>query len=498
VLVEHAAADEARQAVQQALGDRFRIERTIRLGVRSFVYRATDLTHARIVALKVIPVPKLVDHELAKRFERQVEVAAGLKHSHILPVFAWGASRTFLWYALELVNDESLAEVLRASGPMDFERVLRIAEQIGSALDYGHRNGVVHGNLKPSNVFITDAGWVRVSDFAILEAFGRPRSAKGAGPILRVPEYMAPEQFYARSVGASADQYALAVTTYQCLAGTVPFVGDSFDEVARQQTSVPPPRLSSVRRDIPVTAMEAVTRALSKVPTGRFPTVLDYTAALSGTRRPSAASVGPETTGRPSRASGRSVRGTPVLVVDGQRKLLSLRRVVVATLVTLLLAAVAVAVWRPAGVQRILERTRAILGMSQSSDAAEPRWDVLEPLPERSRAAEDARDSVAAPMVVPEEPRGAASETPPPAEQARSAQPVTRTPGTLAVASRPWGQLFVDGQLVGNTPEPALSLAPGRHTVRIERDGYRPFEQVVRIRAGQTLRLTNITLEPLD
>jgi serine/threonine-protein kinase len=492
VLVEHAAADEARQAVQQALGDRFRIEQTLKLGVRSFVYRATDLHHERIVALKVIPVPQLVDHELAKRFERQVELAAGLKHSHIIPVYLWGATRTFLWYALEVVPDESLDEALRASGPMPFDRVLRIAEQIGSALDYGHRNGVMHGNLKPSNVFLNAAGWVRVSDFAILEAFGRPRGTRAAGPILQVPEYMAPEQFYARSVGASADQYALAVITYQCLTGTVPFVGDSFDEVARQHADVQPPRLSGIRRDIPVTAMEAVTRALSKVPTGRFQTVLDFTAALSGARRHSAATTVPGAARRPSRSSGSQTASTPVLVMDAERRLFSPRRVAGATAAVLVLALGAVALWQPAVVQRTIDAVRGIAGTEAPSSAPEPRWDVLDPLPGQDRVSEAGDDSLSAAVDAAPEPAAAAPE----ATQPTPPRPVT--PGTLTIASRPWGRLSIDGEPMGNTPKPAIELRPGRYTVRVERDGYTPFEQVVRIRSGQTLRLTDITLEPLN
>lgn len=494
VLVEHAAADEARQAVQDALRDRFRIEQTLKLGLRSFVYRATDLDRERIVALKVIPVPNLVDHELAKRFERQIELAAGLKHSHIVPVYGWGAARTFLWYSLEMLPDESLDEALRASGPMDFDRVVRIAEQIGTALDYGHRNGVIHGNLKPSNVFINHAGWVRVSDFAILEAFGRPKGGRGAGPLLHVPEYMAPEQFYARSVGASADQYALAVTTYQCLTGGLPFVGDSFDEVARQHASAPPPRLSGVRRDIPVTAMEAVARALSKVPTGRFPTVLDFTAALSGTRRPSTTVAEPRT----SRPTGRASGTTPVLVVDGQRRLPSARTVVLATLAIVVAAGAGVAVWKPALVQPLIDRVRAVIGAPTPDTPAEPQWDVLDPLPGQNRR--EPVDAGAAPSGdVPE--GGTAVEVAPAVETPAALpeeQPRPAAPGTLAVASRPWGRLLVDGRPMGNTPKPALSLSAGRHTVRIERDGFLPFEQTVRIRSGQTLRLTDIVLEPIE
>ena len=153
VLVEP-AHDEILEAVQEALGDRYQIQAVLRLGERSFVYLANDLAHERLLALKVMPVAELVDHELAKRFEQRAAVAASLKHSHIVPVHTYGASRNFLWYAMEYVEGESLAEVLRTSGPMDLSTCLRMVEQVASALDHAHRQDVVHGNLKPTNIFI--------------------------------------------------------------------------------------------------------------------------------------------------------------------------------------------------------------------------------------------------------------------------------------------------------------------------------------------------------
>ena len=291
VILKQSLIDEVQQVVQESVGDRFSIEALLRLGERSLVYLAHELVQDRLVAFKVIPVPGGVTQQLARAFERQAVLAQSLLQAHIVALHGFGATATFLWYTLDHVREPSLGDVLRESGPLSFERCLGIAEQVGSTLDYAHRRGVPHGNLKPSNIFL-DEHWVRVADFAILDAFGRPAASATAGPSLRLPEYMAPEQFYARAPLASADQYALAIVIYQCLTGTLPFIGDSFEEVARRQASEPPPPLAEARRDLPSTATQAIERALSKQPAERFPSVVDVVAALGAAPGPAVRAIG--------------------------------------------------------------------------------------------------------------------------------------------------------------------------------------------------------------
>ncbi len=489
VLVEQAIVDEAREAVQQALADRFRIERVHRLGQRSFVYVARDLTGDREVVLKVIPVTHLVDHELAKRFERQAGLVASLRHAHIAPVLSYGVARSFLWYSMEFVGGRSLEEILRGTGAMELETCVRIAEQVGSALDFAHRRGAVHGNLKPSNILVDDRGWVRVIDFGINEVFGRPRPARGSAPVLHLPEYLAPEQFYARSVGASADQYALGVIVYQCLAGSVPFLGDSFEEVASLHATQPPPRLSDTRRDLPVSVMDAVGRVLSKHPTGRFPTVLDFITALSGAPRPSV--LGPPAGQAPSAAD------TPVLVVDEPTPRLTRARVTIGGALLVFGVVVALLLWRPqwfAWTAPLLERARSMVAPESASDAPrEPQWETLDPVPQLGRPASDAvpteedTDQVDLPPAT--APRPAA---PTPAAVAPA------SPGRLFVNASPWGELYIDGQFIGNTPKADLTLSPGLHTIRVVRDGFEAFERQLEVASGQVIRLTDIVLVPRD
>ena len=489
VIVEQPVVDEVLEAVQQALGDKYLIQAVLRLGERSFVYLAEEVARERVVALKVIPVANLVDHELAKRFERQAKQAASLAHAHIVPIYDFGTTRSFLWYTMEQVRGQSLAELLRASGPMDLETCTRLAEQVASALDYAHRREVVHGNLKPSNIFVDEQRWVRVSDFAVLDAFGRPAAPDSGAPVLHMPEYMAPEQFYARSAGASADQYAFGVVLYQCLAGSVPFLGDSFEEVARLHANEAPPRLSSLRADLPVYVMEAIQRSLSKVPAGRFPTILDFTSALSSGFGASA----PRRSSASSTAVRPSAPQSAVLVVDGVGRRITIKRVLLGTLVLLVIAAAVLIGIQPSWLAPALERARtAVAGALPGGGGdrgGELEWETLDPI------------TPAQPQQTVDEP----AEPPAQAEPAQPTQvqtvetpqpsPAAPAPGRLIVNSRPWGQLFIDGNLIGNTPQTDLALTPGTHVIRVERDGYLPFEQQIRITSGEVIRRTGIVLE---
>jgi hypothetical protein len=481
VLLDEEVVDEVREAVQRALPEWYRIDAVERLGERSFVYRARDLSAERDVALKVIPVPTLVDHELAQRFERYVSQAAALRHAHIVSVTQFGMQRAFLWYAMDFVRGRSLSELLRESGPMELEPLLRIVEQVGSALDFAHRNGVLHGNLKPSNILLDAVGWVRVSDFAVVDAFGPPRAVQAGAPVVPRPEYLAPERFFERAPGASADQYALAVIVYQCLTGTLPFVGDAFEEVARQQAEDAPPRLSEARSDLPVPTMEAVQRALSKVPARRFRSVLDFTSALSGTGR--------RTRSRPGGSLSEPKPDPPVLLVQQPRRL-SARTLAIGGVVAAAGLLTASAWAFPNAWRTTVQWAASVVPGRTSNAAATVAADSLdlglEPGPARTGSAE------------PDRPAVPARSTPQPGAAPLSpGRDGVAASGWLVVSSRPWGRLLVDGEFIGNTPQPGIALSPGMHTIRVERDGYASYEDQVEILSRDTVRLTGIALTPL-
>ncbi|HWP36326.1 MAG TPA: protein kinase [Gemmatimonadales bacterium] len=494
VILKESVVEEVREVIEQSTGGRFAIQTLLRLGERSLVYLAREPGYDRHVALKVIPVADGVGLELAQRFERQAQVSQRLQHAHIVPIWAFGTSHTFLWYTMEYVHGQTLADVLRESGPLSLDRCLGIAEQVATALDYAHRHGVVHGDLKPTNIMFDDR-WIRVSDFAILDAFGRHATSGAAGPVLRMPEYMAPEQFYARTPGPSADQYALAIIVHQILTGTPPFIGDSFEEVARRQANDRPSALTDIRKDVPAGVADAVTRALSKRPTDRFQTVLEFVTALAAGATAPAQPPGAPALRRPSPTPLR-VSAPRVLLVDQEPERRWRRRLIVGGLIAAMIAAALIIQQRASKPGRALEPmvTAPIGPAPRTGEAGEPAT-----LPSERRAPTSQIQAPGAPTTSPSPAREEPSPISRPATSTpRTANPAATpsVPATLFVNATPWGQLYIDGQLIGNTPRGNLRLTPGRHAVRIQREGFEPYERTLTVTPGEVVRLTDIELRP--
>jgi len=490
VILKQSVVEEVREIVEAAAGGRYHVESLLRLGERSLVYLAREPAYERQVALKVIPVSEGVGVELAQRFERQAGVYQRLQHAHVVPVLAFGTTHTFLWYSMEYIRGQTLADLLRESGPLSLERTVGIAEQVAGALDYAHRHGVAHGDLKPANILFDDR-WVRVSDFAILDAFGRHPASGAAGPLVRMPEYMAPEQFYARTPGAGADQYSLAIIVYQCLTGTLPFIGDSFEEVARRQANDRPAPLSDVRRDIPVGVAETVGRALSKRPAERYSSVLEFVTALgAGATAPPAPApaVAPVRRATP----GPRAASHPVLVVDPEPT--GRRRVWLSLFTVVALAGLGAA-------YLISQRSGpAPLGQINLEPSYVPAPEAARPGPQPASQPDQPRGP--RPVVSRGDPASTGptgARAAPRLETARSPvspAPPPPQPGMLVVNASPWGQLYVDNRLVGNTPRGNLSVTAGQHLVRVQREGFETFERTVTVAPGETIRLTDIVLRP--
>jgi len=440
------------------------------------VYVADELPSKRLVALKVIPLQRGMNPDIA-RFEREAAVSASLNHSHIARIVGFGQTRALLWYSMEYVKGHSLADLKRDSGPMELERCQKILEQVASALDYIHRRGTTHGNVKPSNILVDREEWARVSDACIMGALTGPGGRGGL--FSGAPEYMAPEQFRTRTVGPSADQYALGVVAYECLSGNLPFVGDAPDEMERLHREELPAPLSEVRDDLPSHVCHAVHRALSKNVAQRFPTVLDFVAML---RRDWATRAV-----EPLVPDGAPSSPSQVFVIDGGKRRLPLVRITLAILVVIMIMAGSIWLkpWTSAAGVIGDPASESPQPVSQPEVVRPPRGQlplVREPTPSTQRPIDQqtARDAQGAGTV-------RQDETP-----ARSTTPVA--PGKLFVNSNPWGQVYIDGELVGNTPQ-VLELSAGLHMLSIVRDSFVTHEQEFRLAPGQQLRLTNITLK---
>src|SRR5262249_31835917 len=201
-----------------ALSGRYRIERELGRGGMATVYLAEDVRHHRKIALKVLH-PELSAVVGPERFLKEIELTASLQHPHILPLFDSGSADGQLFYVMPFVEGETLRARLEREGQLSIEETIRISTQIADALEYEHRHGIIHRDVKPENVLLHD-GHAMVADFGIALAV---RNAGGdrltlTGISLGTPQYMAPEQAVGeRTVDARADVYALAAITYEML-----------------------------------------------------------------------------------------------------------------------------------------------------------------------------------------------------------------------------------------------------------------------------------------
>jgi serine/threonine protein kinase len=213
-------------AVKVALGAKYEIFGEIGRGGMAMVYKAVHKGLGRTVALKVLPQQLAYDNELLERFHREARSLASLKHPSIVPVYDEGFENGVHYFAMEYMEGNNLYSLVGAKGRLSVTEVLPIITQIAGALDYIHAHGLVHRDVKSSNIFINGDGIPVLMDFGVAhEASGEPLTAKGM--ILGTPEFMSPEQAAGMDVDGRSDFYSLGVVMYQALSGTFPHVGDT-------------------------------------------------------------------------------------------------------------------------------------------------------------------------------------------------------------------------------------------------------------------------------
>ena len=267
-----------------AVADRYAIERELGRGGMATVYLAQDLKHRRVVAVK------LLRSELAgpigpERFLREIEIAAGLSHPHILPLFDSGSSNGLLYYVMPYIEGESLRQRLDRERQLPIDDALRITREVGEALGYAHGLGFVHRDIKPANILLSHNHAV-VADFGIARAITAAggNQLTEAGLSLGTPAYMSPEQgMQGSEVDGRSDLYSLGCVLYEMLVGDPPFLGHSAQQILARHVMdpVPPPR--TVRATVPPGLERALLQALAKAPVDRYATVAQFIEALETT-----------------------------------------------------------------------------------------------------------------------------------------------------------------------------------------------------------------------
>ena len=338
---------------QQVYSGRYRVTHLIARGGMAQVYRAQDLMLNRPVALKVLYPELSVDPTFVERFRREAQAAANLSHPNIVPVFDWGEENGTYFIVMELVEGTSLAGLLREHRTMSPHRSAELVAQVAAALAQAHRSGVVHRDVKPGNILLTEDGQVKVTDFGIAQAVSTEDNLTAAGSVMGTATYFSPEQAEGAAVDGRSDVYSLGVVLYELLAGRPPFVGDSPVSVAGMHVrdAVPSPR--QFNPGIPE-EIEAITMmALAKRPGQRYQTademrgdLLRFTEGRPVNASRGGAFVGNDATQAVSVVAGERTQAVPVQAgprtdVVRRRKNNSTRNAIVAALSVVLVGALA-------------------------------------------------------------------------------------------------------------------------------------------------------------
>ncbi len=258
----------------------FRLVRELGRGGMGVVYEAHELDSGRAVALKVLAAELSVSGEAFERFRREARLAASI--SDVRCVFVYGAHQVddSPAIAMELVGGETLQDKISRGDAIPIETAVRWAIDVIDGLEAAHRAGVIHRDVKPSNCFVTTDGQLKIGDFGLSRTLERDVELTQSGQFLGSPLYASPEQIRGRTVDARSDQYSCAATLYAMLAGRSPFGGNNVGEVLARILSEPPPRLRSIRSEIPRELERVVLRGMERDPEKRYRDLDAFRAAL--------------------------------------------------------------------------------------------------------------------------------------------------------------------------------------------------------------------------
>jgi serine/threonine protein kinase len=257
----------------------FRIIEKLGEGGMGVVYKAMDVQLERPVAIKMLTPELSHNPEIVERFRTEARAQANLNHVNLATLYAFLVHEGNAFIAMEFVEGENFEQLIRRRGPLPVEDAIPWFKQALLGVGAAHRMGIVHRDIKPTNLMLNRQGIVKVMDFGIAKVVG-VRGATRTGMQLGTPAYMSPEQIQGRTIDVRTDIYALGITLYQMLSGHVPFEEGSDFEIMRHQVSTPPPPMTNLHPYAPAGYQNVVTKAIEKNPEDRYRSVEEFGAAL--------------------------------------------------------------------------------------------------------------------------------------------------------------------------------------------------------------------------
>ncbi len=256
----------------------YQLQKLIGRGGMGEVYRAYDTKTDRIVALKVLPLHLAEDATFQQRFRRESQAAAGLNDPHVVPIHGYGEIDGLLYLDMRLIEGRNLGTMLEDSDkPLGAAFAVNVVEQVATALDAAHEAGLIHRDVKPSNILITDREFVYLIDFGLARTAGE-KGLTTAGNTLGTLAYMAPERFEGAQIDPRADIYALTCVLYECITGSRPYPAESYEQQIKGHMVSPPPRPSAI--DPKLAAFDdVIAKGMAKKPAKRYQTAGELAAA---------------------------------------------------------------------------------------------------------------------------------------------------------------------------------------------------------------------------
>jgi len=278
--------DEIRERLMSALAGRYAIERPLGEGGMAFVYLGTDVKHDRQVAIKALQ-PELAASRGAQRFLREIQITAKLQHPNILPLYDSGEAQGLLYYVMPFVIGESLSDLIAREKQLSIHDAVQIAREVAEALAYAHSYGLIHRDIKPDNVMMSN-GHAVVADFGIARAMSEAGADKltQTGMAVGTPAYMSPEQAAGETgVDGRADVYSLGCMFYEMLVGQVPFTGPNAMAVMARHSMDNVTAPSIMRQSIAPEVEDIVFRSMEKIPADRYRTAQEMVESFKAVER---------------------------------------------------------------------------------------------------------------------------------------------------------------------------------------------------------------------